>query len=293
MNDFNHALKTHLSEETTTTCTCWILRRRDGLVMGFTDHNRPLTIENVTCSAATGFQPTQAMAQLGLAADNQDIAGAFSADSITETDLHAGRYDGARVEIWLVNWAQTDQREHLRTSVLGEVSRQDGRFTAELRSLTSLLDQKIGRTFSRRCDAQLGDGRCQVQLHNAAFKGYGTVSAVEDNYQIKVSGLEAYPVHWFQHGNLTWRTGRNVGLSTEVATHAQTGALSFAQTLPERAETGDQFEITAGCDKQFSTCKSKFANGINFQGCPHMPGTDFALGYPSRDDVHDGSPLMY
>jgi uncharacterized phage protein (TIGR02218 family) len=33
---------------------------------------------------------------------------------------------------------------------------------------------------------------------------------------------------------------------------------------------GDQYEITAGCDKNFSTCTKKFNNAINFRGEPSI-----------------------
>lgn len=294
MTTLNAGLTAHILQETTTVCTCWIVRRRDGVVMGFTDHDKPLSIEGVPCEAATGFQPTQAVSQLGLAPDNQDIAGALSADSITQLDLQAGRYDGARVEIWLVNWANPDEREHRRTAILGEVSRHDNAFTAELRSLTSLLDQKVGRVYARRCDAQLGDGRCRFNLNKQNYHALGQVSVVHGAVHVSSTGLEGYENGWFSHGNVTWTSGRNEGVSTEVASHLQSsGTLIFAESSPERPQIGDTFRITAGCDKQFSTCKTKFQNGINFQGFPHMPGTDFALGYPSGDDVHDGSPLIY
>ena len=35
-------------------CHAWVLRRTDGLELGFTDHDRDLTIEGVTCRAASG-----------------------------------------------------------------------------------------------------------------------------------------------------------------------------------------------------------------------------------------------
>ena len=54
---------------------------------------------------------------------------------------------------------------------------------------------------------------------------------------------------------------------------------------------GDGFTVTAGCDKRFSTCKAKFGNGLNFQGFPHIPGSDFSYGYADGETVHDGSPL--
>ncbi len=91
-------------------------------------------------------------------------AGAFSSDAIAETDLERGRYDGARVEVLLVNWADPAQflLEHVRE--IGEVTRTDNSFRAELRGLAARLDQPTGRVYGRRCDARLGDGRCKVNV---------------------------------------------------------------------------------------------------------------------------------
>ncbi|MDX5493645.1 MAG: phage BR0599 family protein, partial [Alphaproteobacteria bacterium] len=30
-------------------------------------------------------------------------------------------------------------------------------------------------------------------------------------------------------------------------------------------------------DKQFTTCRDRFANAVNFRGFPHMPGNDFVM----------------
>jgi len=40
------------------------------------------------------------------------------------------------------------------------------------------------------------------------------------------------------------------------------------------------FTVTFGCDKRFSTCRDRFANGVNFRGFPHIPGNDFVIAYP-------------
>ena len=63
--------------------------------------------------------------------------------------------------------------------------------------------------------------------------------------------------------------------------------------MARAVEEGDRFQITAGCDKQFVTCREKFANALNFRGHPHMPGNDFAVSYPNSDDgVNDGGSLV-
>ena len=38
---------------------------------------------------------------------------------------------------------------------------------------------------------------------------------------------------------------------------------------------GDTFIVTAGCDKRFETCKTRFSNASNFRGFPAMPGNKF------------------
>ena len=57
----------------------------------------------------------------------------------------------------------------------------------------------------------------------------------------------------------------------------QYNSIILASELPYKIEVGDNFNITAGCDKQFSTCCNKFNNAINFRGEPHLPGTDILL----------------
>ena len=294
MRKIDEQLRNHLALEASTICTCWIIRRADGQVFGFTDHDNDLTIEGTVCLAASGFQPTEAVSSLGLSVDSQEIEGVILSDVIAESDLAAGRYDDARVEVWMVNWSEPDQRHHLRTSILGEINRQENMFKAELRGITSLLDQKHGRTFLRTCDAILGDGNCQVNLSQPSFVGMGAVAEVLDRRILRADIISYFPEQWFTFGNLEWTSGKNLGLKVEIAGNSSSQADHFQlwKAMPITPEVGDAFIITVGCDKTFATCKSKFANQLNFQGFPHMPGTDFALGYAEKTNVHDGSALV-
>ena len=42
------------------------------------------------------------------------------------------------------------------------------------------------------------------------------------------------------------------------------------------------------CDKRWETCTGVFANGVNFQGFPDIPGDDFLTAYPAEGGRHDG-----
>ena len=92
---------------------------------------------------------------------------------------------------------------------------------------------------------------------------------------------------WFSAGKLSFTSGANAGRAMEVKRHAA-GAIALWQAMSETVAPGDAFTITAGCDKQFATCRDRFANGINFRGFPYMPGNDVALAAPVQGQALDG-----
>ena len=292
MREIPAGLQAHLDGEATALCNAWRVTRRDGVVMGFTDHDRDLSFDGLAYLAASGFEASETEDGNGLSAEGGDVSGGFSADAIRAEDLSAGRYDGAKVEVFTVNWQDPSQRLLLRTAELGEVRREGGLFRVELRRLTHRLDQMRGRIYARQCDAVFGDARCGMDL--AAYKAIATVTAVRDDMHVEVSGLSGFAERFFRYGVLSFTSGAAKGLSADVEDHRRLeGADELTLWLPMAAEiaVGDTLEATAGCDKRFSTCKAKFGNGLNFQGFPHIPGSDFSYGYADGETVHDGSPL--
>lgn len=143
------SLLSHLSSGSTTVCRAWTLRRRDGLMLGFTDHDQDLTVDGVACRADTGMTARALQQTTGLSVDNTEAFGALSTTAITEDDLNAGRYDGAEVQAYLVNWAAPQDFVLQFRGQLGEISRVGGSFKAELRGLTDLLNRPHGPTFSK------------------------------------------------------------------------------------------------------------------------------------------------
>jgi uncharacterized phage protein (TIGR02218 family) len=295
MRQLTDGLRSHLAGTATTLCLCWRLARRDGTVLGFTDHDRDIEFAGTRYEAASGLSSGDMEESLGLHADSQEVAGALSSASIREEDIAADRYDGAAVEIHLVNWQSPGERVLLRKLLIGAITREDRLFRAELRGAAALLDQTSGRRFQRNCDADLGDGRCRVDLSAPQWRGSGAVLRVRDATTLEVSGIGNFAAGHFRGGRLTFSSGRNAGQSVEVASHSVTGesvsvALWKPPGLPLAA--GDGFSIRAGCDKNFSTCRDRFANHTNFRGFPHMPGNDFTLGSVTSFNQFDGGALI-
>lgn len=272
------ALQAHLDAGVTTVCRCWRLERRDGVVLGFTDHDAALTFDGVEHSAMSGLASTGDVARTGFGVGGLEVSGALSAATLDADDLAAGAYDFASVTLWLVNWADVAQRVVLRRGTLGEVRREDGAFQAEVRGPAEALETVRGRVFTHHCDADLGDGRCGFDLEGASVDV--TVVAV-DGALVTVSGLEEASAGDFSDGVARVTSGVASGLRASIAVHVVDGALVKLRLrtsyLP--LAVGDGVRVSPGCDKRFATCADRFANAANFRGFPFLPGNDRAFAY--------------
>jgi uncharacterized phage protein (TIGR02218 family) len=294
-DDREAALWQHLGTGVTTVCLCWGVTRRDGVRFGFTDHDRDIAFDGFTFRAASGMTASALQQGTGLAVDNSQAAGALSDASVTESDLLAGRFDGAAVEIWRVNWANSDARALLFRGALGEVRRGDGAFEAELRGLAEALNQPIGRVYHRACSAVLGDARCGFDLETPGFAATVPAGAVVDDRVFRPSGLSGYAEGWFDHGVLRVETGAAAGLSaaikSDVTASDGTRRIELWQALRNPVGSGDTIRLEPGCDKRAATCREKFDNFVNFRGFPHIPGDDWLTSYPAGSAVVDGGSM--
>lgn len=294
MKSMPAALQAHLDEGTTTLAWCWRVTRRDGAVFGFTNHDRDLAFDGTAFEAEAGLTPAELRGGTDLSVDAQDAEGVLSSGRITETDILDGLWDGAAVEVWRVNWADTSQRVLLRRGALGQIRRGRLAFVAEVRSMAHKLNETTGRTFQYTCDAALGDARCRVNLEDAAYRGAGAVAAVVEGRGFLATGLSEFDPGWFALGTVTWGSGTNAGRVAEVAMHEVVPAGVRITLLEEPVRAiapGDAFVIRAGCDKCRETCAAKFSNIVNFRGFPEIPGSSTMLRYARPSGSNSGGVL--
>lgn len=247
------ALAARLKESATTLCRCWALRCRDGFVLGFTDHDRDLSLDGVTYAARSGLEAAEASAELGFAVGGGEVAGALTSAGITEADVAAGLYDGAGVETWLVDWAEPEARLLLDVATLGEIRRAGSAFVAELRGLMHRLDVTVGRSFRAACDADLGDARCRVSLADPRFRTTGTVRALPEPGRLTVALAGPFTAGWFSGGRLTWDGGANAGGSADLRSHrreAEGIRLSWTRRTRRDADAWEPADIPLDADSQ-------------------------------------------
>ncbi len=292
-------MQAHLDSGATTLCHCWKLTLTSGAASGFTSHDRDLIFDGVTFSAMSGFEAGAIETSLGLNVDDLEVMGALNAATLNEADLAAGKFDNAEILIYRVNWQNVAQRVVIASGNLGEVSRGAAGFRAEVRGLAHHLNQPIGRLYQYGCDADLGDGKCGVNVNLPAYKGLGSVAglpvAAAAQRLFTASGLSDFASGWFTRGKIVWTSGANNGLAMEVKLHSLAAGIVTIELWQAMANTiaaGDTFSVTAGCDKQAATCQAKFSNMVNYRGFHLMPGNDWIQSYPRQGDVNDGGALV-
>lgn len=210
MRDIPEESVARIESGAATLCHVWIVERRDGERLGFTDHDRDLQIDGVACKAASGWSQGAAETTEGLAAGSLAVGGVLDDERIVEADVAGGLWDRATVGLWCVDWDRPDLKVLLGRGALSRIRREGEGFTAEIEGPLAALERVVGRTYGRTCDAVLGDARC--------------------------------------------------GIAADGRT----------------------------CDKRCETCVGTFANGLNFQGFPDIPGDDFLTAWPATGGRHDG-----
>ena len=287
-------LLSHLGLGVTTVCRAWMVQRRDGVTYGFTDHDRDFAFDSVTFKASTGLSARVLQQSTGLSVDNSEAIGALSDAAIDEADLAAGRFDGAEVRSWLVNWADPAQRIEQFRGNFGEITRSAGAFRAELRGLTDRLNQPQGRVYQRSCSAVLGDARCGFDLSAPGYRATGVIAGFDPMGRMRFAGLTGFADRWFERGRLMVQTGAAAGLVGMIKSDRVAGAdrlVDLWHGFGAPLVVGDQVQLDAGCDRMAQTCRGKFANFLNFQGFPHIPGEDWLTSYPVSTRPNDGGSL--
>jgi len=280
------ALFAHLAGGACTVCRAWAVVRKDGAVLGFTDHDRDLSFEGIVFRADSGITARALAQTTGLSVDNSEAYGALRSDAIAEADILAGRYDGADVRAWLVNWADPEARLLQFRGSLGELTRAGGAFTAELRGLSEPLNHAQGRIYLAGCTAVLGDARCRFDLSQPGYRA--ELPAGERTGEpalFRLAGLAEFEDRWFEKGRLSVLTGAAAGLWGSIKNDrldAGGRSVELWHELRAPVAPGDLLRLEAGCDKRGATCRLKFQNFVNFRGFPHIPGEDWLTIAPVK-----------
>lgn len=263
------------SQDVETVAVYWRVMRRDGVALGFATHDADLWFDGILHRAAPGMLPSAIRRSANLEADSAEIDGALSHDSISAEDLAAGRFDGARIIVGLVDW-QSCEHEILFQGTIGTVSEESGKFSAALQSRkVELQSDPVPRT-SPTCRADFCGPQCNLSVarftHRATVTGANTAANA-----IQISGTLDRAL--LVGGQVRWLSGPGAGLRSAIT--GISGSYLILDLPMEWSGVGESLELREGCDRTIATCAGRFANAINFRGEPYLPGNDLLARYPS------------
>lgn len=276
---------------------CWIIRREDGLVQGFTTLDSPLTVDGVACQPCHSLSSgaVELAAQIG-SVGNQEVAGLIDSDAISAADLHAGRYDHARVDLWLVPWVEdpaepwrampdpAEMPRRLAAGRMGKITFGDEGFRAEILTDGAALAQRaLVQTYQPGCRWTQFDVRCG--LSRAALEVAGSVTGLvgpsvwnRARSRVFFDSARAEPDGTFDGAALIWTAGANASIRSEVKTWAG-GQFTLWDSLPEPIQIGDAYTVAPSCRNSVSGCKA-LNNYRRYGGFPDVPGNDAIIQTP-------------
>lgn len=279
------ALKDDYGLGSTTLARCWKATRRDGFVLAVTTCARDLLFDGVLYRAADGFIPKAISQEASAAVANTEVEGALS-DDITELEFEAGKWDGAQVEVFEVNYrALSRGKLSVATATLGDIKVTRSAFNAELRGLTQSLQKVTGRRITKGCWWNLGDANtCRKDLGPLTVSG--ALTSVSDLRTFADSG-RGEADDYFGAGVITFLTGNNSGMPPMEIYSFGSGQFVLHLPMPFNLAVGDAYSVVPGCRKRWEEdCKAKFANGNNFGGFPDVPGGDRIIGMAGTEGTN-------
>lgn len=157
---------------------------------------------------------------------------------------------------------------HMYLGRVAEVSTERNFASLKLKSPAELLDTKVpANLYQPGCHNTLYDGTCG--LDPSSFAAVGTVVAGTTKTVIKTDLVDP-PADRYSLGVLRWISGNNAGLTYTIKKQNGTDII-LINPVVAMPQVGDQFSVSAGCDKTRTRCLTVFNNLNRFRGQPYIP----------------------
>jgi uncharacterized phage protein (TIGR02218 family) len=266
-------MRIFFDRELDTVATFWRIYRRDGMMLAFTSHDRDLAFSGILHRAAPGMVPAAIRLSADISSDSAEAEGALNHDTIRESDLAAGLFDDAAIEIGAVDWL-TLEHHALYTGQIGRIEDDRSRFSAELRSGKHLLEQDLVPRTSPTCRAEFCGRGCGLSAER--FTSVHRLTAIDlDRNAVR---FDALPAADHVDGRLRFLAGPQTGIRFDII-DIDSGWMVLDRPLVEGTAIGTRAELREGCDHTIATCSTRFGNARNFRGEPFLPGNDLLSRY--------------
>lgn len=294
---------------TFTMCHLWLIRLTDGSELKFASHDKPIEFGGRTYLP---MGPTPQNMQTAEAAEDSDyeIFGFLSHETIRPRDILLGRFDGATVLQYVIDWNRPWIWTKKHKWWIKSIAVDGDMFKADVGGLEQFLEIKTGRYYEKECEKAFTGTECKATGFSLTSQ---TVSAVPSSAGGSINGITrdaramrvvtgqipdlptgVFPP--FAYGSVNFLSGSNKGKSIQIADSQYVEQSPLADSYlditlstpaPFPIRVSDTLDIFSGCDGSFTTCKLVYDNTINFGGIHRMPTTEDQYVQPELDNTQE------
>jgi uncharacterized phage protein (TIGR02218 family) len=248
-----------------------VITRTDGTVYRIAESDEAISVSGDTYQVVPGFQVSAVKHTSGGEMPScQFVAVHGNGETINTADLDAGLFDGADIQLYIVDRMNLTSKGLLFSGSIATISYNiENQVTFDVKgpavSARVLMTQKR----SPMCRTDLFSELCG--LDPASFDVSSSVDTIINAFNFTVTGALAQADGYFNQGVIVTADGS----SFEIANWTQSSQMITAYLPCSRIITeGGAITLYPGCDKTMGAngCP-KFSNQLNFQGEPHFLGT--------------------
>lgn len=292
----------NLSEELpnsikSTFCQIWKVEREDGVIQGFTNHDRNFNFDGVAYPAVFGFSGTSSSKTSELSTDSTELTGVFGDSNYTdsqffslfvmENDFITGKYDNASVTVSVFDWINnsifsTQFKGSIGGYSVGYLPNKAKQYQFEVQSLAEKLDVSVSSETSSECRHRFlsqGYGRCNLSPSpdNTTNVNLPQLKAVVSGVNSLTHLLITSPAtnNWegYKYGTIRFLTGILTGKEVYIIDSFFPDGIVLLYPLPFTPSIGDEVRFTKPCNKTVEACNN-YGNIGNYGGFPRLPGID-------------------
>ncbi|WP_194966896.1 DUF2163 domain-containing protein [Rickettsia endosymbiont of Cardiosporidium cionae] len=156
---------------------------------------------------------------------------------------------------------------YIKQGIFGKIKISNKKFIIEVHSKIDNLKWQIGNVFSPTCRTIFGNKKCGINVQK--YTHISVIDRIINNVVIFSKSLENFANGYFDFGKIIFYTANDT--KQYKVKEFSAGYITLSDSLIKNITVGSKFEIAAGCNKEFATCRTKFNNALNFRGEPHIP----------------------
>lgn len=265
-------------------------------IYGFTSFDRVVVINGDPYYPNTSISPSSVKKSSAIESSNLDIKGLIASDMLSDLDLRAGKFNDARVTVFIGDFLAGTVIKTLAVGKWGQVRKTDQIWEVTIRTNADILQQSVFQSLSRTCrwSKRLEDVRCGVNIDQ--YTTYGAVAEYPhngDSSQFIMGAVANFPgfgdnvslYNWTNgSGYVKVLSGLNAGYKLPINFVYDPGTGGVGVRLlnipPYVFGVGDSIQLIPGCDGSMIMCRYRFNNTANFGGI-----SDGAHFFPTKEKL--------